>query len=124
MSSRAKRWVMSGSGSKRPDSTVAMSLRMRLAAPTERGHDAVVAQTGGERVLRHLKLAGVDAKARERAARPQAAKGVLERTLGSERLDRHIRAAPRQALHLGGDVDLSEVEDYVCLLYTSPSPRD
>src|ERR1035437_6632347 len=29
MSSRAKRWVMSGSGSKRPDSTVAMSLRMR-----------------------------------------------------------------------------------------------
>ena len=33
MSSSPKRWVMSGSGSKRPDWTVAMSRRMRSLPP-------------------------------------------------------------------------------------------
>ena len=43
-----------------------------LAAGAERRDDAVVAEAGGERVVRHLQLAGVDAEAGQRAARAQA----------------------------------------------------
>ena len=81
-----------------------------LAARAERGDDAVVAEAGRERVVGHLELARVDAQARQRAARPQAAQRVLEGPLGAQRLDGHVGAAAGQALHLGDDVDLGEVE--------------
>src|SRR6185503_6835193 len=59
-----------------------------LAARAKRGDDAVIAQSSCERFVGHLELAGVHAKAREGAARPQATEGVLERPLRAERLDR------------------------------------
>ena len=77
-----------------------------LAARAERGDDAVVAEAGRERVVRHLELARVHAEARQRAAGPQAAQRVLERLLRAERLDRHVGAAAGQSLDLGDDVDL------------------
>ena len=68
-----------------------------LAAGAQRGDDAMVAEAGRERVVRHLELARVDAEARQRAARPQAAQRVLERPLGAQRLDRDVGAAPVSA---------------------------
>ena len=55
-------------------------------------------------------MPGVDAEARERAARPQAAQRVLEGPLGAEGLDGHVGAAAGQSLDLGHDIDLGEVE--------------
>ena len=58
-------------------------------------------------------VAGVDAQAGHGAARAHAAQGIFEGAGGPQRLDRHVDAAPGEALDLGDDVLLLEVEDDV-----------
>ena len=95
MSASGKRCVSSGVGSNRPACDhLDQAAHPLLAAGAERGDDAVVAEPGGERLVRHLELAGVDAEARQRAARAERAQGALERLLRAERLDGHVDAGP------------------------------
>src|SRR5205085_5927638 len=67
-----------------------------FAAGAKRRHDAMVAETGGKRIVRDPQLAGVDAERRERPAGTKHAKRVLERLLGPERLDGHVDASAGQ----------------------------
>ena len=111
MSLSANACVSSGVRSTRPAADeLHQAAHALLAARTERGDDAMVAEAGGERVVGHLQLARVDAQARERAAGAQAAQRVLERLLRAERLDRHVGAAAGQRLDLGDDVLAAVVE--------------
>src|ERR1051326_8463088 len=59
-----------------------------LAAGAKRRDDAIVGQSGPERLVRDGELAGVDAEAGERAARTKHAERALERLLRPARLDR------------------------------------
>src|SRR5436190_1843308 len=80
-----------------------------LATWAKRRDDPVVAEARRERLVRHLQLARVDAKARQRAAGPEAAQRAFECRLGPERLDRDVGAVTaRQPLDLLDDIDLRE----------------
>ena len=58
-------------------------------------------------------MAGVHAKARNRATRVYGAERVFERRLGSERLDGHVNAAPSALFDFSHDVLLFVVQDHV-----------
>ena len=106
ISSSAKRCVSSGGGSKRPAAPSHQPAHALLAARAQRRDDAVVAEAGGERVVRHLQLARVDAEARERAARSQASAARSRRSPACRAPRSRRRRRPGQALDLGDDVDL------------------
>src|SRR5947209_8553121 len=84
-----------------------------LPAWAECCHDAVIANACTESFIRDLQLAGIDAEAGERATGTQRAQGILERTLCTERLYAHVRAAASQLLDLRDDIHLAVIECHV-----------
>ena len=73
----------------------------------------MIAKPCGESFIRHLKLAGVNTKARQSAAGSEAAKCALESLLRAKRLDCHISAATREPLYLSDNIDFSIVKRHV-----------
>lgn len=85
-----------------------------LAARAERGHDRVITKVRREGVERDAKVGGIDAKARQCAARSETTQAGLERRLGAERLDGDIDATPlSEAKYLVDRVDPAEIDDMV-----------
>jgi pimeloyl-ACP methyl ester carboxylesterase len=84
-----------------------------FAAWAERRHDAVVAESGGERVVWHLQFARVHAERRQRAAWAEHAQSVLEGLLSTEGFDGHVDPGTGEAADLLDDVHLAVIEDDV-----------
>src|SRR5688500_10820709 len=70
----------------------------------------MVAQSGRERLIRDLKFAGIDAKARERSPGTQAAETVFEGLLRSQRFDRHVGALASEPLHFVDRIAVTVVQ--------------
>ena len=63
-------------------------------------HDFVVADAGGKRIVRHLKFAGINAKATQRAAWPERTQTILKCFLKAEGFYGYVSSAAGEALLL------------------------
>src|SRR6185503_17464494 len=78
-----------------------------LTAGTQRRDDSVISEAGCKCIIRQLELARINAKARKRAARTQAAQRIFKCLPCPESFDRNVCAAARQAQSFSHDVALS-----------------